>query len=141
MLTAEQQAILDKYVSLVDIKKVYVVTTPEPISYKGKIVNISPMFANPSKKTVTIDIPLSSSAQTQMSTPTDDTDSSVTTPMYSTQILRITIQLSKADISWLLKSQEELSEIASAFFEIVKSNYLQTQQLPDTLKQFVNKTF
>ncbi len=140
MLTSEQMAILDKYVSLVKIQKVYSLNSGSPITYSGKIVSISPIFAIPSKKTVTIDIPLGPSTKTEVTVPTTTTPSATTTT-YTTQILRITIQLDENNISWLLENQNQLPDIATAFFQTVKENYLQTQTLPNTLEQFVNKTY
>lgn len=141
MLTDEQMALLNKYLSLVNIKGVYTQTTAEPITYKGKIINISNMFATPSKKTVTVDIPLGESTKVDTTTEVDNSTPSATSTMYTTQILRITIKLDATNISWLLNNEPDLQEIATAFFEQVKTNYLNTQQLPDTLKQFMNKTF
>ena len=141
MLTPEQIALLNKYLSLVNIKSVYAQSTAEPITYKGKIVNISNMFATQSKKTVTVDIPLGESAKVDTTAEIDNVTPSATSIMYTTQILRITIRLDATNISWLLNNEPDLQEIATAFFEQVKTNYLNTQQLPDTLKQFMNKTF
>ena len=140
MLASEQQAFLDKYISLVKIQQVYSLNSESPITYSGKIVSISPMFASQAKKTVTIDIPLEASTKVESTAPTTTTPSATTTT-YTTQLLRITIQLNETNISWLLENKTQLSDIATGFFQTVKENYLATQNLPTTLQQFINKTY
>ncbi len=138
MLTEEQIALLNSYLSKVNILKEYTQTTSEPVTWKGKIINISQPFAYNSLKTLTIDIPLEESQKTQS---TDMENTSSESPSYTTRTLRTTIKLDDTNIKWLLENEDNLNLIANAFFETVKNNYLLSKQVPQQLSQFVGKTF
>ncbi len=138
-LTPEQIELLKSYLSLVKPIKEYTLTTDKPVTWIGKVVNIKPLF-NSAKKTIILDIPISQS--TPNTTPeTPNTTSSPQTPTYTTSVLRASIELDQNNIEWLLANNNILSEIATAFFNTVKQSYLQTKSIPQTLQQFINKTF
>jgi len=70
----------------------------------------------------------------------NDQQNAVAKNEVKTRIL-LTITLNNDNIAWLLENEPMISEIATAFFATVKQNYLATQQIPSTLKNYINKTF
>ena len=137
-LTQDQINLLKQYLKLINIKNVYSLTTSEPVTWNGKIVNISGVLPN-NKKVITIDVPVSDSTKSEINN--IDITNSTNTISYNTSILRFTIELTQSNIDWLLSNVNDLDSLLKEFFNIVKEQYIQTQQVPNTLKTFIGKTF